>query len=271
MSASLDSSSLISFLFELADAARAQTVPRWQSAGEARNKGDGENFDPVTEADVAAERAMRALIESRYPDHGIEGEEMERRLGRSRYRWSLDPIDGTRSYICGLPTWTTLVALLEDDEPFASLIDAPRLGERYVGCDGSARLVTQEGDTLIRTSDCQSLADARLSTTDPAMFAGAARTAFDRVQEATRVTRYGHDAYAYARLAAGSIDLVIESGLQPHDFQALIPVVCGAGGVIGGWKGDTDCSSGRIIAAASQALFDEAVGLLDCLRAEAEA
>ena len=252
MSASLDSSSLISFLFELADAARAQTVPRWQSAGEARNKGDGENFDPVTEADVAAERAMRALIESRYPDHGIE-------------------IDGTRSYICGLPTWTTLVALLEDDEPFASLIDAPRLGERYVGCDGSARLVTQEGDTLIRTSDCQSLADARLSTTDPAMFAGAARTAFDRVQKATRVTRYGHDAYAYARLAAGSIDLVIESGLQPHDFQALIPVVCGAGGVIGGWKGDTDCSSGRIIAAASQALFDEAVGLLDCLRAEAEA
>lgn len=242
------------FAAELADAARAAIAA---ASREAEDKGGGA-YDPVTEADRAAERAMRALIEARYPDHGIAGEEYGVVRGDARFVWGLDPIDGTRAFICGLPSWTTLIALVEDGGATIGLIDAPAMAERYSGFGRVARL----NGAPLATSGCETLADARFSTTDPYLFAGAEADGFERLRRATRVTRYGLDAYAYARLAAGSVDLVVESGLKPHDYNALGPVVRGAGGWFGNWEGGEDLSAGRVVAAASERLFEQAIRTL---------
>jgi myo-inositol-1(or 4)-monophosphatase len=148
---------------------------------------------------------------------------------------------------------------LHDGQPVLGVIDAPCLDELIVGYGADAWLISRGGRTRIRTSGCTDLADARLSTTDPFLFDGGSAEAFDAVRRAVRVTRYGHDGYAYARLAAGSIDLVVESGLKPHDYNALIPVVRGAGGVIGDWRGGEDFARGKVIAAASPELYEAAV------------
>ena len=195
------------FASRLADAARAVTLAA--ADHEVEDKSKGGVFDPVTEADREAELAMRALIEADYPEHGIAGEEHEDRPARCGHSWSLDPIDGTRSFICGLPSWTTLIALLEDGAPILGLIDAPRLDERYIG-DGKHAWLNGEP---IRTSACRKLGEARLSTTDPFLFVGGEAAGFERLRRAARVARYGLDAFGYARLAAGAIDLVAESGL----------------------------------------------------------
>ena len=252
---------LIAFACRLADAARAETFTRARTAGASANKA-ADGYDPVTEADVASEAAMRALIRAAHPDHGISGEEMPDHPAAGPFTWSLDPIDGTRSFVCGLPTWTTLIALLRDGAPVLGVIDAPRMGERYVGTRDGARLIDARGEAALSTSGCATLAEARLSTTDPALFAGAEADAFARVLLHARIVRYGHDAYAYARLAAGTIDLVVESGLKPYDLNALIPVVRGAGGAVGDWRGGEDWSGGRLVAAATPELFEAAVAAL---------
>ena len=212
-------------------------------------------FDPVTEADRAAERALRAVIEARYPDHGIRGEEYGLTREDSPIRWSLDPVDGTRALICGLPSWAVLVGLLEDGQHIAGMIDLPALDESLVAVGG----VTLRNGEPVRTSGCTKLADARLSTTDPNLFEGAELVAFDRVRQNCRVTRFGLDAMAYARVATGDIDLVIENRLQPHDYDALVAVVRGAGGHIGNWGGGDDLSAGSVVAAATRDLYDRAV------------
>jgi histidinol phosphatase-like enzyme (inositol monophosphatase family) len=240
------------FAGTLADAARAVTLGAVDRAAEDKNEGGV--YDPVTAADREAERAIRALIEQAFPDHGIAGEEFGVKEGAGRYVWSLDPIDGTRAFICGLPSWTTLIALLDEGAPVVGLIDVPAMDERYLGFAGA---------TGLRASDCRTLRDARLSTTDPYLFAGAEAEGFERLRRTARVTRYGLDAYAYALLGAGSIDLVAENGLKPHDYNALIPVVRAAGGVIGNWRGEDDFSDGQVLAAATRELFDEAVGVLN--------
>jgi myo-inositol-1(or 4)-monophosphatase len=244
-------SDFAAFAVTLADAARVVTLGAVDRAAEDKNQGGV--YDPVTAADREAERVIRGLIEEAFPEHGIAGEEFGEKAGTGRYVWSLDPIDGTRAFICGLPSWTTLIALLDEGEPVVGLIDAPALDERYLGFAGA---------TGSQASGCRRLAEARLSTTDPYLFAGAEAEGFERLRRAARVTRYGLDAYAYARLAAGSIDLVAESGLKPHDYNALIPVVRAAGGVIGNWRGEADFSDGQVLAAATRELFDEAVRVL---------
>ncbi len=243
------------FACRLADAARVETLGRARDAGPSTNKAEAGEWDPVTEADVAAERVMRTMIRDTYPDHGIAGEEMGDRPSANGLSWSLDPIDGTRSFVCGLPTWTTLIALVDHGEPVLGIIDAPRLNERYVGFGITATL---NGEALA-TSGCTSLGEARLASTDPGLFTGTDADAFARVRAAARVVRYGHDGYAYARLAAGTIDVVVEAGLKPFDLMALVPVVRGAGGVIGDWCGGEDWAGGRVVAAATRALFDEVV------------
>ena len=247
----MDLIGIAAFACKLADAARDVTLGATDRIAEDKSKGGA--HDPVTAADRGAERAIRALIEQAFPEHGIAGEEFGVKPGAGRYAWSIDPIDGTRAFICGLPSWTTLIALLDDGQPIMGLIDVPTLDERYLGYAGSSGL---------QASTCRSLTEARASTTDPYLFAGAEAAAFDRLRRTVRVTRYGLDAYAYARLAAGSIDLVAESGLKPHDYNALIPVVRAAGGVIGNWRGEDDFSDGQVLAASTPALFEEAVGLL---------
>lgn len=250
---------LIVFAQELAAAARRETLARWTSGCAAEDKGDGA-FDPVTEADREAERVMREMIRARFPDHGVSGEEWGEEPGSGRWAWSLDPVDGTRSFICGLPTWTTLIALLDEGEPVLGVIDAPVLDEVYLGYEGGAWLLCRGQRSAIKTSGCTRLPEARLSTTDPFLFDDPA--GFERVRRAARVTRYGHDAYGYARVAAGSLDLVIESGLKPHDYNALIPVISGAGGHISDWRGGTHFGEGQVVAAATRELYEEAVRLL---------
>jgi myo-inositol-1(or 4)-monophosphatase len=248
----------LDFAHRLAHVARRETLPRWRSGAAADDKGGGE-FDPVTEADRQAELAMRALIEAEFPSHGISGEEFPDRLPQGPFCWSLDPIDGTRSFICGLPNWVTLIALLENGRPVLGLIDAPCLEERYIGYSGGASFRRGGGETRLSSSGCTNLAEARLSTTDPYLFRGTESAAFDRVRDQVRTTRYGHDGYGYARLAAGSLDLVIETGLKPHDYNALIPVIRAAGGVIGDWEGGENFSAGKVIAAATPELHAAAV------------
>ena len=224
---------------------------------ECENKMEG-GFDPVTEADRAAERALRTAIEERYPDHGIWGEEYGMARPEARFRWSLDPVDGTRALVCGLPSWAVLVGLLDGGEHIAGMIDLPALDERLVAVGG----VTERGGSPVYTSGCTAIAEARLSTTDPNLFEGPDHDGFERVRLASRVTRFGLDAMAYARLATGDLDLVIESGLQPHDVDALVAVVRGAGGHFGNWCGGSELGDGCVVAAASRQLYDQAVELL---------
>ena len=252
-------SEFIDFALELVRAAREQTLPRWRNCAPAENKGT-RVFDPVTDADREGERVMREMIHDRFPNHGVGGEEFGETGGTSTFAWSLDPVDGTRSFICGLPTWTTLIALLDDSVPVLGAIDAPVLDEIYIGHGTDAWMIGKSERTQLRTSDCTSLADSRLSTTDPFLFKDT--SAFDRTRRNSKLTRYGHDGYAYARLAAGTIDLVVESELKAHDYNALIPLIRAAGGHIGDWRGGEDVFLGHVIAAATRELYDEVVALL---------
>jgi len=245
------------FFAELSAVARAAIAAELQQGLVADNKQLG-GFDPVTEADRATERALRAAIEARFPEHGIWGEEYGMARAEARVRWSLDPVDGTRALVCGLPSWAVLVGLLEDGRHVAGMIDLPALDECLVGMDGT----TRRNGLAVRSSGCTTLADARLSTTDPNLFAGGEHEAFERVRLSCRVTRFGLDAMAYARVATGDIDLVVENGLKPHDYDALVAVVRGAGGHIGDWEGNENFQPGRVVAAATRELYDKAVSLL---------
>jgi myo-inositol-1(or 4)-monophosphatase len=207
--------------------------------------------------------AIRRLIEVRFPEHGIAGEEFPDRPAAGRWSWSLDPIDGTRAYVCGLPSWTTLIALLDEGEPVLGVIDVPRLDELYLGHGYEARMFGPEGQARsLATSACRDIGEARLSSTDPYLFEGAEAEGFERLRRSARLTRYGLDAYAYALLAAGSLDVVAESGLKPHDYNALVPLVRASGGAVSNWSGGTDLSAGQIVAAASEALLEQACRLL---------
>lgn len=228
------------------------------ASSQPQNKAKSDSYDPVTLADWAAEKAMRKLIEEQFPEHGIWGEEFGwTREGQSVW-WSLDPIDGTRAFVCGLPSWAILAGHLQNGEHIAGMIDMPRLDERFIACEGATRC----NGKPVRASDCTSVSKARLATTDPGLFEKTEAAAFSRLRDAALVTRYGLDAMAYARLAAGDLDLVAETGLFPHDRDALIPVVRGAGGHIGNWRGGGDFSGGDLLAAATRELYEEAVSIL---------
>ncbi|MEO1013887.1 MAG: inositol monophosphatase family protein [Pseudomonadota bacterium] len=254
------------FAERLADVARSETLVRFR-AGAAIDVKDGHRFDPVTDADREAERAQRALIETVYPDHGVLGEEFGETRPDARERWVLDPVDGTRAFICGAPTWATLIAFERDDEPVLGVIDQPFTDERWIG-DGKACLYRRAGVArTARVGDCVSLADARATTTDPRgteYFSDAEARAFEAVSSKARLTRFGYDAYGYALLALGELDLVMEAGLQRHDYAALLPVIEGAGGVASNWRGDPVGSDGRgeILAAASDQLLKETLAVI---------
>ncbi|MCL6698584.1 histidinol phosphate phosphatase [Sphingomonas sp. NSE70-1] len=247
-----------SFFAELSAVARAAVATELERGLVADNKSSA-GFDPVTEADRAAERGLRALIEQHYPQHGIWGEEYGMSRPDAPIRWSLDPVDGTRALVCGLPSWAVLVGLLEDGHHIAGMIDLPALDECLVAVGGG----TLRNGRTARSSGCDRLAEARLSTTDPNLFIGHEFEAFERVRTQCRLTRFGLDAMAYARIATGDLDLVVENGLKPHDYDALVAVVRGAGGHIGDWVGGDDFSGGRIVAAASRSLYDQAVEQLN--------
>ena len=253
---------LLSFTDTLADAARREILPYFRSHHVVENKETGLRFDPVTDADRAAERAMRQLIEQEFPEHGILGEEFGETPARSGYQWVIDPIDGTRAFIAGLPSWGVLIALAFEGQPIIGVMDQPYLEERYRGFPGGATVSTRHETRPLRTQARAALSESILSTTDPYLFHGAEADAFARVRQAAKLTRYGYDCTAYALLAAGHIDCVIESGLQPFDIQALIPIIVGAGGGVCTWEGSDAAQGGQVIAHGDARVRDEALALL---------
>ena len=248
----------IALAHRLADAAGAAIRPHFRSGAAVDTKSDA---SPVTIADRAAEEAMRAIIAADRPGDGVIGEEFgDDRPGAGRV-WVFDPIDGTRAFIAGRPLFGTLIALLEDGVPVLGVIDQCISGERWVGAAGQP---TQLSGAPVSTRDCPRLGDAHLATTGPALFDAAGIAGFDRVRAAVRDTIYGGDCYNYGLLAAGCLDLVIESGLKLYDWAALVPVVEGAGGRIRDWQGRAlrRGSDGRVIAVGDPALFDQVLARL---------
>lgn len=250
---------LVPFACRLADAAREAILPLFRTPeGAAENKLAG-GYDPVTEADRAAERVMRQLIEAERPDDGINGEEYGVKNSANGVVWYLDPIDGTRAFVAGLTSWTTLIGLAVEDRPLLGVIDQPWLDERYIGAGGDAWLEARGNRAPLKASNCVRLTEAVLSTTDFFILTPPERGAFEHLRATARLTRYGLDAYAYARLAAGTIDMVAETGLQAHDVAALFPIIEGSGGVVTDWSGGPAKLGGQIVAAASQELLDQAL------------
>jgi myo-inositol-1(or 4)-monophosphatase len=226
-------------------------------------KGPGHNFDPVTEADRAAEAVMRRMINASFPQHGIVGEEFGNEREDADYVWVLDPIDGTKSFISGFPIWGTLIALMHHGAPVFGMMHQPYIGERFSGDSRSASYRGAKGNRRLAVRRCASLNEATLFTTSPLLMNAADRATFNRVEDKVRLTRYGGDCYSYCMLAAGHVDLVIETELKPYDIAALIPIITGAGGVITTWEGKPAQSGGRIVAAGDRRVHEEALALLN--------
>ncbi len=247
----------LTFAHRLADASGRVITPYFREQLDVGNK-QTHDFDPVTVADRDAETVIRALIEETYPDHAVLGEEHGAVAGNA-YTWVIDPIDGTRSFIAGFPTWGTLIALSHDGAPILGIMDQPITGERFVGSPEGAFL----GERKLQVRSCPGLGEAILFSTTPDMFgAGEEISAFQRVESKVKLRRWGGDCYSYCMLAHGLVDLVIEAGMEPYDIQALIPIVEGAGGIVTTWEGASAATGGRLIAAGDRRVYEEAMALL---------
>jgi myo-inositol-1(or 4)-monophosphatase len=227
------------------------------------DKSNGGVFDPVTEADRASEAVMRSRIKTTFPDHGIIGEEFGSEKPDAEFVWVLDPIDGTKAFISGLPLWGTLIGLTRNGHPAFGMMNQPYTKERFFGDGGAATLRTPAGDRPLKTRVCASLAEATLSCTSTTMFNAKELKSFQKVEKAARLTRFGYDCYAFCMVAAGFIDLVIESNLKPYDIVALIPIIEGAGGIVTTWDGGSPVNGGAIIAAGDKRTHAAAMELLN--------
>jgi myo-inositol-1(or 4)-monophosphatase len=239
-------------------------LPYFRKSLSVTNKAAGAGFDPVTPADRAAERAIRKAVRTRFPQHGIAGEEYPPVAGAGRYRWLIDPIDGTRAFITGSPLWGTLIGLLDGTEPVLGLMNQPFTGERFWSDGRVSRLRGRDGKTRrLRTRACAHLADATLTSTHPDLFSAAEAPRFKAVKARARMTRFGGDCYGYCLLAAGFVDLILEASLKPYDIVPLIPIIEGAGGRVTTWDGGSPCQGGRIIAAGDARVHKEALALIN--------
>jgi histidinol phosphatase-like enzyme (inositol monophosphatase family) len=246
----------------LADTARDAILP-WFRAGEiALENKAAAGFDPVTAADKAAEDAMRGVLAARRPEDGILGEEMGSRPGTSGLTWVLDPIDGTRAFVAGAPTWGVLIAVSDESGPIYGLIDQPYIGERFEGGFGRAKMRGPQGPRALKARGNAPLSQAAVFTTFPEVGTDAEGAAFRAVAREARLTRYGLDCYAYALVACGHVDLVIEAGLHAYDIQAPIAVIEAAGGIVTDWSGGPAHHGGRVVAAAARQQHDAALEIL---------
>ncbi|MVA95784.1 histidinol-phosphatase [Nitratireductor sp. CAU 1489] len=248
-------------LRRIAAAAAEQTLPRFRRAGAVSNK-QAAGFDPVTEADREAERAIREIIRAEFPDDGIVGEEHGVENPDARRVWVIDPIDGTRAFISGVPLWGTLVGLVEDGKAVAGLMSQPFIGELYYATGQGAFYEGPGGARPLATRATTSLAEASLFTTTPALFQGALRDRYDRLEAAVRLPRYGTDCYAFAMVAAGHADIAVEAGLQSYDIAGLVALIERAGGVVTTWQGGRPEGGGDIVAAATPALHRAVLDLV---------
>lgn len=246
----------------LADVAGAAILPYFRDATLADTNKSSSDYDPVTIADRAAEEAMRKALAELRPDDGILGEEFGPEDGTSGLTWVLDPIDGTRGFVAGTPTWGVLIALSDESGPRLGVIDQPYIGERFFGQDGAAQMSGPLGQKRIQTRKTQDLSEAVLFTTFPEVGSSADRAGFEAVAQHVKLVRYGMDCYAYALLAAGHVDLVIEAGLQPYDIHAPIALVEAAGGRVTDWQGGPAHHGGRAVAAANSEIHAKALDLL---------
>lgn len=257
------------FVEHLADVSGEAIRPFFRTALASDDKAHGGPFDPVTEADRAAELAMRRIIRATFPEHGVIGEEFGETAADAEYVWVLDPIDGTKSFICGFPTWGTLIGLMHRGQPCYGLMNQPFSRERFLG-DGIASYwrgpsrvdAGREERRQLVARPCPTLAQATMMTTSPQLIDPTLRERFERVESQVRLSRYGGDCYAYCALAAGHVDLVIETGIKPYDIIPLIPIITGAGGVVTTWEGESACAGGAIIAAGDPALHEIACDTL---------
>ena len=253
---------LIAVAHALADAARGATLAHFRQADLTADSKEDARFDPVTVADRASEAAMRAILAERRPQDGILGEEMGASAGTSGLTWVLDPIDGTRSYLCGTPTWGVLISVADAAGPIYGLIDQPYIGERFEGGFGRAAMQGPHWARPLRSRPARPLSECIIMTTFPEVGSAAEGEAFHRLAKQCRLTRYGTDCYSYALLAAGHIDLVVEAGLQAYDVQAPIAVIEAAGGVVTDWVGAPAHQGGRVLAASSAEVHQAAMAAL---------
>ena len=262
-----DLKDLLVFAHQLADASARATLPLFRNMPEIDNK-LAEGFDPVTAADRDAEAAIRALIEAHYPSHAIIGEEFDDKRGDEAgtpFEWVLDPIDGTRAFISGMPSWGTLIGLNQSDRPVLGMMDQPFTGERYFATAGEGAFLQQQtGTSEIQTRACADIKDAVLATTTPELFIGTpAEPAWHKLAATAKLTRYGGDCYNYALVALGQIDAVVEQGLKEFDIQALIPIVEEAGGIVTDWQGGEAHKGGTAIACGDRAVHAQLLDMLN--------
>lgn len=254
---------------DLCDVAAKQTMPRFRSQTKVENKRP-QDFDPVTEADKGAEEAIRQYLEANLPHHGIVGEEFGIKEGESLYQWVIDPIDGTRAFISGLPVWGTLIGLYYDGVPYAGAMDQPFTKERFyagpetqeMGLKTTLQLAGGQPEVQC-TSQTKKLNQATLMTTSPHLLENDQDRKYFDLEKQVQLFRYGGDCYAYSMIACGQVDLVVESGLNVYDIAALIPIIEGAGGMVTNWQGGDASQGGQILAAANHGLHQQAMELLN--------
>jgi myo-inositol-1(or 4)-monophosphatase len=254
---------LATFVDELATVSGEAILPFFRTALSIDDKGVGGAFDPVTAADRAAEVAMRTLIQRNFPSHGIIGEEFGSERADAEFVWVLDPIDGTKSFISGLPAWGTLIALTHRGVPVLGMMHQPFVRERFMGDGARSHYRGPAGERDLMVRPCAALAEAILYTTSPRLMNAADRATFARVEDAVRLSRYGGDCYAYCMLAAGHVDLVIETEIKTYDIAPLIPIISGAGGIVSTWEGRPAEGGGRIIAAGDARVHAAAMEMLN--------
>jgi inositol-phosphate phosphatase / L-galactose 1-phosphate phosphatase / histidinol-phosphatase len=242
---------------ELADVARGIAVRHFRTPLTVQKKADG---TPVTAVDREIETEMRRLIGAVFPGHAIRGEEFPAQ-GSGEFTWVLDPIDGTKSFITGFPLFGSLIGLVQEERPVIGVVESPATAERWVGCEGRP---TRWNGREVRASSCRALEEAVVYTTTAETFNPEERRRFESLAMRAALRRYGGDCYLYGMLASGWCELVIEVQLKAHDFMAVVPVIEGAGGRISDWRGErlTSASDGRVVAAANETLWQEAVEVL---------
>lgn len=257
----LTDAAIVETLLACAGAARPVTLSRFRTQLVVDNKLAG-GFDPVTEADRQAETAIRGIIAARFPDHGIIGEEWDAKATTTPYNWIIDPIDGTRAFISGVPVWGTLVGLIHEGKAVAGLMEQPYTGEYWLAVGGKLRHARNGSDLPAKASGITRLAQARTSTTSPELFSGPHLSAWMALTPRVLQVRYGLDCYAYCLLATGHLDLVVEVGLKDVDIAPLIPIIEAAGGVVTTWDGGSAEQGGTCVAAATPELHAEAMRIL---------
>ena len=247
------------FAIDLAREAARVSLPFFRGEYEQIDKGGPGAFDPVTQADREAEQALRRMIAERYPEHGVIGEEYGEDRPDAEHVWVLDPIDGTRAFIAGLPLWTNLIGLRVGERPTVGIIGQPYLDEIFIGGPSGAKLLKGGDARPLAVRPCARLTEAVIATTDTDIFTGAELGAWTQVRAAARLARLGCDAYAYAMIAAGRIDLVAETSLKVWDWSALVPVVEAAGGAVTNWRGEAPDGNGQILAVGDVSIREQAL------------